>query len=159
MIEKFLELLTSLTKSEVNFVIIGGFASVAHGCTNVTQDIDICCDFSPTNLMRLQKALIGLNPVHRMTAQKVKLKLTEDNCKSVKNLYIDTDLGQLDCLGYVKGVGDYHQAAKVSEKIEIDEIVFNILNIEALIESKKAMNRPHDQQTIIELKALNEKKK
>ena len=54
---------------------------------------------------------------------------------------------------------EIERAVKVSEKIEIDEIVFNILNIEALIESKKAMNRPHDQQTIIELKALNEKKK
>ncbi len=159
MIGKFLELLTCLTRSEVDFVIIGGFASVAHGCTNVTQDIDICCDFSTVNLMRLQKALTGLNPVHRMTSKKVKLELTEDNCKSLKNLYVDTDLGQLDCLGYVKGVGEYDQAVKVSEKIEIDDIVFNILNIDALLESKKAMNRPHDQQTIIELNALNEQKK
>ena len=46
-----------------------------------------------------------------------------------------------------------------SDADEHNEIVLNILNIEALIESKKAMNRPHDQQTIIELKALNEKKK
>jgi hypothetical protein len=159
MIGSFLELLTYLAKAEVNFVIIGGFASVVHGCTNVTQDIDLCCDFSPANLMRLQEALASLNPVHRMTTKKIKLELTEENCKSLKNLYLDTDLGQLDCLGYVKGVGGYGQAIKVSEKIEIDGKVFNILNIEALIESKQAMNRPHDQQTIIELKALKENNK
>ncbi|MBW8015601.1 MAG: nucleotidyltransferase [Planctomycetes bacterium] len=158
MIGRFLELLTCLADSEVDFVIIGGFASAAHGCTNVTQDIDICCDFSPTNLMRLQKALADLNPVHRMTSKKVKLELTEDNCKSLKNLYLDTELGQLDCLGYVKGVGGYRQAVKVSEKIEIEGKVFNILNIDALIESKKTMNRPRDLQTVIELKVLKDKR-
>ena len=159
MIGNFLELLSCLAEGEVNFVIIGGYASAAHGCTNVTEDIDICCDFSTPNLMRLQKALDGLNPVHRMTAKKIKLNLTEENCKNLKNLYLDTDLGQLDCLGYVKGVGGYNKAVKASEKIEIEGKIFRILNIDALIESKKAMNRPSDRQTIIELKALNEKNK
>ncbi|MCF7955006.1 MAG: nucleotidyltransferase [Phycisphaerae bacterium] len=159
MIGKFLELLTYLADSKVDFIIIGGFASAAHGCTTVTQDIDICCDFSPPNLMRLQTALTGLNPVHRMTSKKVMLQLTQENCKSLKNLYLDTDLGQLDCLGHVTGVGDYHQLLRASEKIKIEGKVFNVLNIDALIESKNAINRPRDQQTIVELKALNEKKK
>ena len=158
MIGNFLELLSILENSKVDFVIVGGFASVAHGCTNVTQDIDICCDFSSANLMRLQKALDELNPVHRMTPKKIKLGLTENTCSSFENLYLDTDLGQLDCLGFIKGVGNYHQTLEKSDKIEIDGKMFNILNIAALIESKTAMNRPHDQQTIIELKALNEKK-
>lgn len=157
MMDNFLYLLKLLSNANVNFVIIGGFASAAHGCTNVTQDIDICCDFSTANLLRLQEALDGINPVHRMTAKKIKLELTEDNCNNFNNLYLDTDLGQLDCLRYVNGVGDYDKAIGMSDKIEIEEDMLNILNIEALIESKKAMNRPHDQQTIIELKALKEK--
>lgn len=157
MMDNFLHLLKLLSNANVNYVIIGGFASAAHGCTNVTQDIDICCDFSTANLLRLQKALDGINPVHRMTAKKIKLELTEDNCSNFNNLYLDTDLGQLDCLRYVNGIGDYDKAIGMSDKIEIEEDMLNILNIEALIESKKAMNRPHDQQTIIELKALKEK--
>ena len=157
MMDNFLHLLKLLSNANVNYVIIGGFASAAHGCTNVTQDIDVCCNFSTANLLRLQKALDGINPVHRMTAKKIKLELTEDNCSNFNNLYLDTDLGQLDCLRYVNGIGDYDKAIGMSDKIEIEEDMLNILNIEALIESKKAMNRPHDQQTIIELKALKEK--
>ena len=94
--DNFLDLLKLLRKANVNFVIIGGFASAAHGCTNVTQDIDICCDFSTANLLRLQQALADINPVHRMAAKKLKLELTEDNCGNFNNLYLDTDLGQLD---------------------------------------------------------------
>ena len=53
----FLNLLERLVQAGVDFVIVGGFAGVVHGCTCVTQDIDICCDFSPANLLALQKAI------------------------------------------------------------------------------------------------------
>ena len=101
----FLELIERLNKGGVKFVLVGGFAGVVHGCTYVTQDIDICCDFSAGNLMALQKSLKDLHPVHRMTPQRLKLKLTAESCASFKNLYLDTDIGQLDCLGFVQGLG------------------------------------------------------
>jgi hypothetical protein len=44
-------LLECLVHAGVDFVIVGGYAGVVHGCTYVTQDIDICCDFSPANLL------------------------------------------------------------------------------------------------------------
>jgi hypothetical protein len=53
----FLNLLERLVKAGVDFVIVGGFAGVVHGCTYVTQDVDICCDFSAANLLALQKAM------------------------------------------------------------------------------------------------------
>ena len=36
----FLNLLERLVNAGVDFVIIGGFAGVVHGCTYVTQDIN-----------------------------------------------------------------------------------------------------------------------
>ncbi len=63
------DLLQRLSKAGVDFVTVGGFAGVVHGCTCVTQDIDICCDFSADNLLRLQEALKDVDAVHRMTAQ------------------------------------------------------------------------------------------
>ena len=41
-------------------MVVGGFAAVAHGVTQLTQDIDICCRMTPDNLMRLQGALSDL---------------------------------------------------------------------------------------------------
>ena len=80
MTSNFFNLLERLVEAGVDFVIVGGFAGVVYGCAYLTQDIDICCDFSAENLLRLQKALHGLNPVHRMTAKRQKLELTKDKC-------------------------------------------------------------------------------
>ena len=48
---------------KVEFVLVGGFAAVAHGVTLVTRDVDICCRFSEANLMRIQAASADLHPV------------------------------------------------------------------------------------------------
>lgn len=49
----FLDLLDRLADAGVEFVIVGGYAGIVHGCTVTTQDVDICCDFSATNLLAL----------------------------------------------------------------------------------------------------------
>lgn len=112
----FFDLLERLLKAGFDFVIVGGFAGVVHGCTYVTQDINICCDFSVDNLVRLQKALSDLHPVHLMTPDRRRLELNEENCRQIKNLYIDTDFGQLDCLSFVDGLGEYDKVKQVSQR-------------------------------------------
>ncbi len=90
----FVNLLERLVNHGVDFVIVGGFAGVVYGCTFVTQDIDICCDFSPSNLLALQRAVSDLDPVHRMTPNRKKLKLTEERspaCIKVVMLYTMRD--------------------------------------------------------------------
>jgi hypothetical protein len=152
----FLKILKLLTQHDVSFVIIGGFAATTYGCTLVTQDIDICCDFSPENLLRLQKALTGLHPVYRMTPNRKPLELTPAMLKDLKNLYLDTDLGTLDCIGFVGGIGDFEQVVKVSRKIDTEGLTLNILTIDALIRTKEVMARPRDRQAVIQLKAIRE---
>jgi len=49
------ELTRRLIAAQVEFVLVGGFAAVAHGVTLVTRDVDICCRFSEANLMRIQR--------------------------------------------------------------------------------------------------------
>ena len=155
MTQDFLTLLSKLNHCQVRFVIIGGFAGVVYGATAaVTQGFEICCEFTTENLLRLQEALAEFHLVHRMTPGRVKLELTEQNCKDFNNLYLDTDLGQLDCIGYVKGVGDFNSCLQASRVIEVDDEKFNVLTIEALIQAKEAMNRPRDKETIIQLEAI-----
>jgi hypothetical protein len=154
--QDFFELLKRLHQTDVSFVLIGGFAATTYGCTLFTQDIDLCCDFSPENLMRLQKALNGLHPVHRMTPNRKPLELTLENAAGLKNLYLDTDLGTLDCLSFVEGIGDFGQALKASREIETDGLTLSILTIDALIRTKEVMRRPRDQQAVIQLKAIRE---
>ena len=97
------ELVRRLISSDVEFVLVGGFAAVAHGVMLVTQDVDICCRFTEANLMRIQAALADLHPVHRSRPD-LPLALTPEQCASLKNLYLKTDFGIVDCLGEVLGV-------------------------------------------------------
>lgn len=150
-------LLARLIRHNVHFVIVGGFAAVAHGVTLITQDMDVCCDFAADNLLRLQEAVKDLNPIHRMTPQRMPLELTAENCKGLKNIYLSTDWGQLDCIGEVQGVGDYEEVIRQSEEIELDIGMCRILKIQALIASKKAMNRPRDREAVLQLTAIQEK--
>ena len=154
MTETYLDLLARLVKHQVHFVLIGGYACIVHGGTLSTVDVDVCCDFSPENLLRLQEAVADLNPVHRMTPQRLPLALTAENCKVLKNLYLDTDLGQLDCISAVQGLGNFSQVEKLCEIIEVEQVRLNVLNRDALIQSKKAMDRPRDREAVRQLEAL-----
>jgi hypothetical protein len=157
--DDFRDLLKRLVETQVDFVLVGGFAGVVHGCSCVTQDIDICCDFSPENLLALQQAVSDLHPVHRMTPGRKRLNLMEQTCSQFKNLYLDTDIGQLDCLSFIDGLGDYQTVKQASELIKIKDLPLRILSLEGLIEAKKAMNRPRDRQVIFELEAIKKLKK
>jgi hypothetical protein len=159
MTSDFFDLLKRLNKAGVDFVIVGGFAGIIHGCSYVTQDIDICCDFSPANLLRLQKALAKLHPVHRMTPKKIKFELNRGNIPHFNNLYLDTDIGQLDCLNYINGLGDFNEVKKSSVPIKVEGAKFFVLDIDSLIRAKKALNRPRDKQAVLELEAIKKTKK
>lgn len=159
MSDDFTNILERLAEAKVDFVLVGGFAGVVHGCNYVTQDIDICCDFSAANLMALQKTLSDLQPVHRMTPNRQKLKLTEKTCVDFKNLYLDTKIGQLDCLSRIEGIGDFDHVKKASRIIKVGKVKIHVLSLDALIKAKKAMNRPSDRQAIIQLEAIRKLKK
>ena len=154
MSQTYIDLLTRLVKAQVRFVLIGGYACIVHGGTQTTEDVDVCCDFAPDNLLRLQQALADLNPVHRMTPQRLPLSLTAENCQNLKNLYLDTDLGQLDCISEVQGLGDFSQIGQLSEAIEVDQMQIKVLSRDALIQSKKAMDRPRDREAVRQLEAI-----
>ena len=150
-------LLQRLVEFKCEFVIVGGYAAVAHGATLVTQDLDLCSPFTPVNLRRIGAALEGLNPKHRMTPQRLPLLLTDELCRSLKNLYLETDWGMVDFISEVLGLGGYSQVLEQSLALELGFGTCRVLSIEALIQAKLAMDRPHDRFTVIQLKAIRER--
>jgi hypothetical protein len=147
------ELTGRLIASQVEFVLVGGFAAVAHGVTLVTRDVDICCRFNAANLMRIQNTFADLHPVHRSRPD-LPLELTPEQCAGLMNLYLKTDLGVVDCLGEVLGVGNFEEVLKNSVEVELPYGKCRILDIEALIRAKEAMNRDHDRITVKFLKEI-----
>jgi hypothetical protein len=152
----FLDLPERLIEADVDFVIVGDYAGAVYGCTDVSQRLDICCDFSPANLLALQGALADLHPVHRMTPRRAPLELTAANAGEFKNLYLATDLGPLDCLSEIRGIGSYEQVKQASVLVEVEGRQLRVLSLDALITAKEAMNRPRDQEALRELKAVRQ---
>jgi len=151
-------LLARLQQNGVEFVLIGGVCGVMHGAGLITVDLDVCCRFSSSNLHRIEAALKDLNPWHRMTPNRVPFVLTEELCSSLKNLYLQTDWGKLDCLGDVLGVGDYESALQHSEQFEMSFGTIRMLDIDTLIVSKEAAGRDKDKYAVPLLRAVAEKK-
>jgi hypothetical protein len=150
------KLLQRLNQHEVQYVLVGGLAAVVHGVTLVTRDVDVCCAFTPGNLERLGRALADLHPVHRMTPQRQPLELTPELCAGLKNLYLQTDWGVLDCLSEVKGLGDYDAVRQRSLVITLPFGPCRVLDLEGLITAKEAMDRPQDKLALLQLKAIRE---
>jgi hypothetical protein len=146
-----------LIAAEVEFVLVGGYAAVTYGVSLLTRDVDICCSFSKANLLRLQNALADIHPRHRMTPQRLPLELTDELCASLKNLYLETDLCILDCLSEVAGVGVYEAVLHRSIELQLPDMSIRVLDVDALIQAKEAMNRPHDRITVTQLRAIKER--
>jgi hypothetical protein len=152
------ELTRRLVDARVEFVLVGGFAAVAHGATLVTRDVDICCRFSEANLMRIQSALADLHPTHRSRPD-LALALTPEQCASLKNLYLKTDLGVVDCLSEVLGIGDFETVLQRSIEVELPSGSCRILDLETLIRAKEAMNRDHDRVTVRQLREIEKRRR
>jgi hypothetical protein len=151
-------LLARLHQHGVEFVLIGGVCGVMHGSGLLTVDLDVCCRFSPDNLRRLETALNDLHPWHRLTPNKLPFVLTDELCSTLKNLYLQTDLGKLDCLGDVLGVGNYEAALKCSVEYGMSFGSIQMFDLETLIVSKEAAGREKDKYALPVLRALAEKK-
>jgi hypothetical protein len=147
------QLLERLVRAEVECVLIGGFAAIAHGSSLQTRDVDVCIRLGEENLRRIQKAFQGLHPVHRARPD-LPLDLTPELCARLKNLYIKTDLGIVDCRGQVMGVGGYEEALRHSVPLVFPFGTCRLLDLDTLIKSKEALGRPHDLLTIAHLKAV-----
>jgi hypothetical protein len=150
------ELTRRLIEAQVEFVVIGGFAAVAHGVTLTTRDVDICCRFSEANLLRIQQAFADLHPAHRSRPD-MPLALTPEQCAGLKNLYLKTDLGIVDCLGEVLGVGDFEAVWRQSVELRLPFGTCRVLSLEATIRAKEAMNRDHDRIAVRQLRAIQKR--
>jgi hypothetical protein len=157
--EQLSQILERLNRERVEYVLIQGLAGVFHGVPLVTRDVDVCLPFTRDNLVRLGRALGGLNPVHRETPQQLPFSVAADFPRGLKNLYLRTDAGVLDCLGEVKGVGGYDEVYRRSVVVDLPIGPCRIPNLEALIEAKGALDRTQDKLALLHLRKIQERKR
>jgi hypothetical protein len=151
------KLVQRLIEQRVEFVIIGGYAAIAHGVPLTTFDIDVCSPFTFENLGKIHSALAGLHPYHRETPQEIPFVMPDDFRRKLRNLYLHTDLGQIDFLGEILGVGDYASVHAHSQIAELPIGSCRILDAPTLLRAKEATGRPKDLLAAQLLRAILEK--
>lgn len=147
-------LLMVLCKAEVAFIVIGGMAAVAQGSAYVTADLDICYQRHPRNYQRLSEALQPLHLRLRGAPADLPFVLDAATLRAGLNFTFTTDLGDLDLLGEVTGLGSYDTVKAQAEEIELYQYRVWVLTLAGLIRSKEAAGRPKDLRLLPELQAL-----
>jgi hypothetical protein len=132
-------------------------ACVIHGSQVVTQDVDICAPLTLENLSAICVALKDVHPRFRMSSDFRQLPQNPGELVGFKTLYLVTDLGQLDVLSEVAGVGKFPDVEEHSIPIDLAEMPILVLDLDTLILAKGAMNTPKDRQVVIELSAIRER--
>jgi predicted nucleotidyltransferase len=153
-----IELLRRFAENGMEFVIVGGFAAVVHGVSIVTDDVDLCISFDRSNMERMLAALNDLHPAHRLIGKSRPLVEEADTLASFRNLYLTTDLGTIDLLSQIADVGGYEEVSRRSIEALLFGFRCRVLDLDALIDAKKAMGRPKDKQSVLELEAIRERR-
>ena len=149
------ELLKKLLQPDMDFIIVGGFAGVFHGATQVTQDIDICLTINEKKIQTLRECLKDINPRHRMHPQKPSFLEQPKKTENIKNLYLETNLGILDVLSEIQGVGNFESVKKGAVSISLFGHHCFIMGLDDLIKVKKNLGRAKDialYQELLEIK-------
>lgn len=150
------EVLESLAHQEVEFIIVGEVAMYLHGSRNITLGLSICYARHRTNLTRIVAPLAPYHPRLRGLPENLPFIWDEQTLRNGTNFTFTTDVGDLDLLGEVAGVGNYEDALAVSVIVPLFKIECRMLTLDALIAAKRATGRPKDLLALPELEALRE---
>jgi len=148
-----------LNEEGVAYVIVGGFASVVHGSSLPTQDIDVVPSRQQDNLDRLGRALRRMNAMTRTSGDPVPAPIDGPflaNMPVMLNLV--TDLGDVDLTFTPSGgLGGFDEWSAHALSVEIAEgLSVRIASLDDIIDSKRAANRPKDQMALPYLESLRD---
>jgi hypothetical protein len=147
-------ILRQLTDHQVEFVLIGGLAMIAHGSTYVTKDLDICYGRSPRNITALAAAIAPLHPYLRGAPPGLPFRFDVPTIQAGRNFTLTTDQGDVDFLGEVSGLGGYEQVLAQSEARPLYGLTIRVLSLDGLLTAKRAAGRVKDRLHLLELEEL-----
>ena len=148
-----------LNEEGVEYIVIGGFAAVIHGSSLPTRDIDVLSTRESGNLTKLARALNRIGAMIRTSGDPVSTLIDGPflaNMPLMLNLV--TDLGEIDLAfspsGPLDGYDGWNAHAivlTIAPGIDV-----RVASLEDIIASKRAANRPKDQQALPYLESLRD---
>jgi hypothetical protein len=145
-----------LGEYKVDCVIVGGIAAAIHGSSLLTNDLDVCYARDAANLKRLAEALQTVHTRLRNAPEGLPFILDAETLKRGLNFTFTTNIGGIDLLGEVRGVGHYEDVMVGSVTADLFGYQFAVIDIGKLIAAKRAAGRPKDLIALPELEAIQE---
>jgi hypothetical protein len=147
-------LIQALKSAAVDFIVVGGFAGVAHGSARQTNDLDIVYLRTSENIARLADCLAPLSPALRGAPKHLPFLWDREAIANGLNFTLTTRLGDLDLLGEITGGGTYSALLPHTITLKVFGLDCLFLDLETLIRVKRAAGRPRDFEAVAELEAL-----
>ncbi len=139
----FAALLRALTEGGVDFVVVGGVAAILEGAPITTIDLDIVFRVEDDNLDRLQVLLTDLEARYRDPAGR-QIRPTVDRLRANRINLLETRDGLLDAMQEIGDGWDYEEVANRAHPCRVGELEVLVLDLGAVIESKRAAGREKD---------------
>ncbi len=124
----------ALNEKGARYLLIGGFAVIAHGGGRFTKDVDLLVDDAPENVARVKEALSVL-------ADKAGNDVADDDIRRHAVVRVVDEI-VVDLMGRACGVA-YAEAARDAETIERDGVTIPVASPGTLIRLKDTP-RPQD---------------
>ncbi len=154
------EILRTLERYRVRYVLIGGVAATLHGSPLPTRDADVCPSPEDANLDRLAAALRDMGSRVRSpdTPEGIPFACDAAFLRQMKMLNLTTRFGDLDLSFEPSGTGGYEDLASRAVRFDLgQDLVVPAAALEDVIRSKEAANREKDRQALPALRLLLEK--
>jgi hypothetical protein len=139
----------ALINNDVQFIMVGGFASVLHGVSRMTQDLDIWIKDTRPNRINLRKAIsdYGLGDFEQLENMRFVAGWT--------TIFLAPGL-ELDIMTELKAFPqeEFDECLSIAYKADLMGNIVPFLHINNLIIEKKACSRPKDLLDVDELEKI-----
>ncbi len=145
-----------LSRYQVKFVLIGGFAASLRGSPVITGDLDVCYARDRPNLERLAAALKELGAVLRGAPADVPFTLDAKTLQAGDSFTFSTSAGLLDCIATPAGTMGFPDLDTAATDGDIDGLTVRVASLDDLIRMKRAAGRTKDRIALEWLGALRD---
>lgn len=130
-------LLEGLGEAGIEFILVGGLASVIQGAPIATLDVDIVLRLTDDNIGKLLVFLKSVEAYHRRLDEKL-IRPTKEQISSRGHILLTTRLGPLDVLGVIEEDQSYEDLVEHTVEIDFRGHTLRVLDLEVLIRLKRS---------------------
>jgi hypothetical protein len=133
-----------------------GLSATFLGSARITYDLDICYSRDQANCKLLALALAPYHPRPRGFPPELPFIWDETTLGNSEIFTLKTDIGEIDLLAEVIGLGGFEQVKTYAMSVGAFEREFLTLDLPGLIKAKRAAGREKDLAALPELESLLE---